>query len=346
MATTAGSPRRPTIADIAKRAGLTKAAVSFALNNQPGVSQATRERVLAIAHEIGWQPNSAARALTDGRAGAFGLVIDRPAGFLGVEPFFMQLIAGIQGELTATHTALLFSVAEDKAAEIELYRGWWARRRVDGVLVVDLHVDDPRIAVLEELGLPAVVVGAPEGSGSLPAVWTDEAAGARTIVRHFAELGHRRIAHVTGMSELWHTRLRAEALKKEAKAAGITMVAVAADYTAEGGARATGSLLRRRVRPTAVIYDNDLMAISGLGAAHRLGVEVPAQLTIAAWDDSAMCQLVHPSLTALSHDVAAYGAHAARSLLELAAGAHPGDRPEPAPTLTVRGSSAAPAPGS
>ncbi len=342
MTTAEGSPRRPTIADIAARAGLTKAAVSFALNNQPGVSKATRERVLAIAREIGWQPNSAARALTDGRAGAFGLVIDRPAGVLGAEPFFMQLIAGIQGELAAAHTALLFTVAEDRAAEIELYRSWWGQRRVDGVLVVDLHVNDPRIAALEELGLPAVVVGAPEGSGSLPAVWTDEPAGARTIVGHFAELGHQRIAHVTGMSDLWHTRLRAQALEKEAKAAGIAVVEVSADYTAEGGARATRSLLRRRVRPTAVIYDNDLMAISGLGAAQRLGIEVPGQLTIAAWDDSALCQLVHPSLTALSHDVAGYGAHAARSLLERAGGANPGDQPEPAPTLSVRDSSAPP----
>ena len=92
--------KRPTIADIARRAGVTKAAVSFALNGQPGVSAATRERILAIADEIGFQPSSAARALSDGRAGAFGLIIDRPARTLGVEPFFMQLISGIQAELS------------------------------------------------------------------------------------------------------------------------------------------------------------------------------------------------------------------------------------------------------
>ena len=97
--------KRPTIADIARRAGVTKAAVSFALNGQPGVSAATRERILAIADEIGFQPNSAARALSDGRAGAFGLIIDRPARTLGVEPCFMQLISGIQAELSGDHTA-------------------------------------------------------------------------------------------------------------------------------------------------------------------------------------------------------------------------------------------------
>src|ERR1700692_2765081 len=95
--------RRPTIADMARRAGVTKAAVSFALNGQPGVSGATRERILAIAAEIGLPPNSAPLALSDGKAGAFGLVIDRPARTLGSEVFFMQLISGIQGELALNH---------------------------------------------------------------------------------------------------------------------------------------------------------------------------------------------------------------------------------------------------
>ncbi len=153
--------KRPTIADIAQRAGVTKAAVSFALNGQPGVSAATRERILAIAQEIGFQPNSAARALTAGKAEAFGLIIDRPARTLGSEPFFMQLVSGIQVELTRQRVTLLFTMAEDQDAEIEMYRQWWAQRRVDGVFVVDLQVNDRRIAVLEELHMPAVVVGTP-----------------------------------------------------------------------------------------------------------------------------------------------------------------------------------------
>lgn len=345
MATNPRPTRRPTIADIARRAGLTKAAVSFALNDQPGVSQATREKVLAIAREIGWQPNSAARALTDGKAGAFGLVIDRPADLLGVEPFFMQLVAGIQGELATARAALLFTVAEDYHAEIELHRTWWAQRRVDGVLLVDLHVDDPRVPVLEELGVPAVVVGPPEGAGSLTSVSTDEEAAARTIVRHFAELGHVRIGHVTGMADLWHTRLRTETLAEAARAAGMRTMSVAADYTAEAGARATRTLLRRKQRPTAILYDNDLMAVSGLGEAQRMGLTVPDQLSIAAWDDSVMCRTVNPTLTALSHDVAAYGAHAARALIERAAGGDPGHRREEPATLVVRASSCPPPAG-
>src|ERR1700749_3471720 len=105
--------KRPTIPDIAQRAGVTKAAVSFALNGQPGVSAATRERILAIAAEIGFEPSSAARALSDGRAGAVGLIIDRRARTLGSETFFMQLISGIQAELTEDHITLQFAMVED-----------------------------------------------------------------------------------------------------------------------------------------------------------------------------------------------------------------------------------------
>ncbi len=335
--------KRPTIADIAQRAGVTKAAVSFALNNQPGVSPTTRQRILEIAREIGWQPNSAARALSDGRAGAFGLVIDRPAGILGAEPFFMQLIAGIQGELADRHTALLFTVAEDRAAEIELYRTWWAQRRVDGVFVVDLRIDDPRIAVLRELALPTVVLGAPEGAGGLSAVFTDDAGGARLVVDHLVKLGHRRIARVTGMTDLWHTRIRTEAFLQAAREARVDARCVTADYTAEGGADATTGLLAGAEPPTAIVYDNDLMAVSGLGAAQRVGIDVPGELSLVAWDDSVLCELVHPALTALTRDVTSYGAHAAQRLLELTDGSAAGDRGEPASVLTPRASTA-PAP--
>ena len=202
--------RRPTIADIAQRAGVTKAAVSFALNGQPGVSAATRERILAIAQEVGFQPNSAARALTAGKAEAFGLVIDRPAQTLGIEPFFMQLVSGIQAELSAHQVTLLFTVTEDTDAEIALYRRWWQQRRVDGVFVVDLQVDDRRVGVLEELRMPAVVIGTPRGSGTLPAVWQDDRAAMEAVVGHLAGLGHRRIARIGGFPRYWHSRLRTD----------------------------------------------------------------------------------------------------------------------------------------
>lgn len=331
--------KRPTIADIAQRAGVTKAAVSFALNGQPGVSAATRERILAIAAEIGFQPNSAARALTAGKAEAFGLVIDRPAGTLGIEPFFMQLVSGIQAELSREQVTLLFTMATDLDAEIEMYRRWWAQRRVDGVFVVDLQVDDRRIAILEGLHMPAVVLGTPQGAGALPAVWQDDRAGVETVVRHLAGLGHRRIARVGGYPRYWHSRLRTEAFASVAAAAGLEAVSVAADYTAEHGVQATVGLLGSAAPPTAILYDNDVMAAAGLGAAQRMGLRVPADVTLVSWDDSALCELTHPSVTALRRDIAAAGGAAARMLRELAAGGRPDNYAEAAPALEVRESS-------
>ncbi|HEX3790300.1 MAG TPA: LacI family DNA-binding transcriptional regulator [Pseudonocardiaceae bacterium] len=335
--------RRPTITDIARRAGLTKTAVSFALNGQPGVSEDTRRRVLDIAQEIGWQPHSAARALSDGRANAFGLVIDRPARMLGVEPFFMQLIAGIQGELADAHISLLFTVAQDQDAEIELYRSWWAQRRVDGVFLVNLQVDDRRVDVLAELRLPTLVIGSAEGAGDLPAVWFDEDAAVRTVVEHLVALGHRRIARVTGIPGLWHTKLRTDAFLDAASGLGVTGVCAEGDYTQDSGVRATRELLESAQPPTAIVYDNDIMAISGALTAQRMGRRLPADLSIVAWDDSPLCELVHPALTALHRDIGAHGAHAARRLMDAERGVTVGGLEE-APYLLVRRGSTGPAP--
>lgn len=119
---------------------------------------------------------------------------------------------------------------------------------------------------------------------------------------------------------------------------GVRAVSVPGDYTGEHGAAATKELLSSTRPPTAILYDNDLMAVSGLSVASQLGVHVPAQLSVVAWDDSALCELVHPSVTALHRDVAAVGAQGARSLLALAAGQDVAHRQEPEPTLQPRGS--------
>ena len=189
-----------------------------------------------------------------------------------MEPFFTQLISGIQAELSQDHTPLLFTMAEDQDAEIAMYRSWWAQRRVDGVFLVDLQVGDRRVAVLEELKMPAVVIGTPAGAGSLPAVWQDDAAATRAVVEYLAGAGHQRIARVTGIPRLWHTKIRTDAFRAATRAVGLEAVLMEGDYTGENGAEATVRLLEDRHPPTAIVYDNDLMAVSGLGAAQQKGV--------------------------------------------------------------------------
>jgi DNA-binding LacI/PurR family transcriptional regulator len=335
--------KRPTISDIAARAGLSTGAVSYALNGQPGVSEATRRKVLAIAEEIGWRPNGAARALSGAPSHNIGMVLRRPARILGVEPFFMELISGVEAELSARAHALTLQVVADVAAEIAVYRRWWAEHRVDGVLVCDLRVDDPRIQVLTELALPTVVVGALGPESELVSVWSDDAAAIVEAVEYLATLGHRHIARVAGLPDLRHTEVRTEAFEQVCRRLKLSpAVTISADYTGEDGARATRRLLSSRPRPTAVVYDNDVMAIAGLAVAHEMGIAVPADVSLVAWDDSVLCQLVHPALTALSRDIPAYGTHAARELLNLIAGRPASSIQDETAHLVPRGSTAAP----
>lgn len=335
--------KRPTIADVARRAGVSKGAVSYALNGQPGVSAATRQRILAIAAEIGFSPNSAARALSGASAKAVGLALCRPARILGIEPFFMELISGVEGELSARSYALTLQVVADQEAEIAVYRRWWGERRVDGVFVCDLRLDDGRVPVLEELQLPAVVIGGPGHTGALASIWSDDAAALVEAVEYLVALGHRRVARVGGLPGLLHTEIRTRAFAEICGRLGLAEVStVESDYTGEEGARATRRLLSSAHRPTAVIYDNDVMAIAGLSVAQEMGLSVPGDLSIVAWDDSPLCQLVHPPLTALGRDIPAYGAHAARQLLAAIAGESISGVQDETAHLTPRGSTAPP----
>ena len=335
--------KRPTIAEIAARAGVSIGAVSYALNGRPGVSAETRTRILDIANEIGWRPSVAARSLSGSRAHSVGMVIARPADTLSVEPFFMRFIAGLERELSERRTALLLQVVDDHKAAIEAMRLCWAERRIDGMVVTDLWTEDTRIPVLEELQMPAVLVGRPRTDTSLPAVWTDDAGAVEATVDYLVALGHRRVARVAGLPALDHTQVRIAAFRAAMLAHGLGGPPVLqTDFTWEEGVRATRALLSRRDRPTAILFDNDVMALAALNVAQEMGVSVPAELSIVAGDDSQLCVLVRPALTALSRDIQAYGVHTARVLLDMIDGRTPESQPEDAARLVVRASTAAP----
>jgi len=335
--------RPPTIADVARIAGVSTGAVSYALNNRPGVSQATRARVRAIADEIGFRPQRAALALKDASTLTVGMGFCRPARVLGVEPFFMELISGIESELADRSYALMLQVLPDHDAEVEMHQRWWAERRVDGVIVVDLTENDSRVTALQRHGLPAVLIGGPEGTGGLAHVWSDDVHGVEQVVSYLAGLGHRRVARVSGPPELMHTRRRDEAFLSAGARAGFNRrKPIRTDYTAEQSARATRRLLTAPTPPTAIVYDNDVMALAGLAGAHELGVRVPAEVSLVAWDDSPLTQLVHPPLTAISRDITGYGALAARQLLKVLAGEQVAGTAGTECRLTVRGTTGPP----
>lgn len=335
---------RPTIEDIARRVGVSKGAVSFALNGRPGVSEATRARILQVAEEMNWRPHTAARALGGARAGAVGLVIARPARALGVEPFFAQLLSGLQAALSGRSVALELLVVEDTAAEIEVYRRWASEHRVDGFILVDPQVRDPRMEVVAGLGVPSVVLGGPGSYGELSSVWADDREAMLAIADYLAALGHQRIAHVAGLPAFQHTRRRIRALRDAARRLGLTgITSLPTDFSDAEGAAVTRTLLSRPERPTAIVYDNDLMAVAGLGVAAEMGVAVPGEVSIVAFDDSVLTRIVHPSLTAMSRDTFALGCEVAETVLAVIA--EPGlrlNRKTPTPRLTVRESTSPP----
>jgi DNA-binding LacI/PurR family transcriptional regulator len=339
-----GPVKRPTIAEIAARAGVSIGAVSYALNGRPGVSAKTRQQIVAIADEMGWRPSIAARSLSGSRAHSVGMIIARPADTLGIEPFFMRFIAGMERELSGRRIALLLQVVEDHAAAIEAMRLLWAERRIDGMVVTDVWSDDVRIPVIEELGMPAVLAGRPPRPDSrLPAVWVDNAAGVASAVDYLVALGHRRLARVAGLPALDHTQVRIAAFREAVLGHGLGRAhIIETDFTWEDGARATRELLSRRDRPTAITFDNDVMAVAALNVAQEMGVAVPAELSIVAGDDSQLCVLVRPALTALAWDIQAFGVHTAQVLLDLIDGRSPESLRENAARLIVRASTGPP----
>jgi DNA-binding LacI/PurR family transcriptional regulator len=339
--------RRVTIADVAARAGVSPGAVSFALNNRPGVAPATRRRILDVATDLGWQPSLRARSLSRSTSFTLGLVIARSATSIGADPFFPAFVAGMNTMLAPRERSLLFTVVPDTDAEIATYRRLAAEQRVDGVILTDLLAGDPRPRLVADLGLPAVTLGRPDDAGAHPQVGSvsvDDIGGVREVMSTLIAQGHRRIAHVTGPRRYLHVRHRRDAWASALQEADLPSArCVHTDFSAGQGAGATRRLLSTtRNQPTAIVYTNDVMAIAGLAELQRRGRSVPDDVSITGFDDTDLAHHVQPPLTSVRTDVAGWGERAATALLRAAAG-EPPQHIELAPArMVARASVAAP----
>jgi DNA-binding LacI/PurR family transcriptional regulator len=340
---------KETIAGLAKRLGISKASVSYALNGQPGVSAVTRRRVLDLAEELEWYPSSSARALSRSRSGAVGMVLSADPLLIGTEPYYMGMLVGIETALAEGDIALMLRmVGKDPAQERSTYERWAGERKVDGVLVLDHLHEDPRPALLERLGLPFVLHGAPDTGG--PAAYsrttTDHAADAATIVDHLHARGHRSIAHVSGPHSFVHEEERIRGIRDRAAVFGIDAVHHEADYALESGRAAVRSVLAVPTGSpvTAVVSGNDLMSMGALLALRELGLRCPEDVAIVSWDDSLHCQLASPAVTALSRNPVMQGRVAAELLLSLMGSGVLRTRSIPRSELVVRASTTGSAP--
>lgn len=333
---------KPTISDVAARAGVSKGAVSFALNDRPGVSVETRARILSAVDELGFSPSHTARALSSSRTLSLALVLARRPDMLRADPFFPPFIAGVEKILAPADMSLILRFVSDHAAETVAYTEL-ANGRADGVIVTDIRRRDPRPALLQRLSLPAVTLNRPSRSGTTPAVCLDDSPGVRDALAHLIALGHRNIAHVGGPGHYQHVNRRRllwiEALTEAGLPPGQF---VEADFTAAGGAAATAALLSSGTPPTAVLYASDLMAVAGMAEAYRRGLSIPHDLSVVGFDDTELSAYLHPPLTTVRTDAFAWGQSAATALLAQLAGEPTPDVHLPAATFIPRESTGPP----
>lgn len=306
----------PTIFDIAREAGVSTSAVSYAVNGKAGVSDSTREHILKVARRLRYSPNSSARALASSQSQAFGLVVARPAEVVGSDRFFPAFMAGAQSFLSTRHYTLLLDilVADD---ELDHYDTLVSSGQVSGFFITDLRVDDPRLSFLAERDVAAVISGLAVPDFDFPAVTLDEDDAIREAVDELVALGHRRIAAVSGPRTMVHAMRRLTTIRSALESHGLELVEeLEGDFGGASGAEAMTRLLARKQRPTAVLFGNDQMAIAGAATASAMGYALPTDISVVGVDDIDLAGLVHPALTTISSDAFQLGRRAAEVLLD------------------------------
>ncbi|WP_020659175.1 LacI family DNA-binding transcriptional regulator [Amycolatopsis benzoatilytica] len=290
--------KRVTIAAVARLAGVSPSAVSHVFNGRPNVSEATAARIRAAADELNWRPNFASRKVSGQGGRSLGLVVARSRGTFGRDPFFMRLLAGLTEPLAEIGWALSLTLVRAEEEE-QVYRQWWGEQRVDAFLLVDVRDDDPRLALVEQLGAPAALLGAPV-PGPVAAVTVRDGTAFAEAIEHLAGLGHRSVARVTDAPGLVHTRARDKRFRAAARERGVQASLAAWKPDA---ADPVADLLGRLKGATAIIVDNETIAAEIVAHAPEVGVRVPEQLSVIAWEDSWVSAIVRPRLTAFDAPV-------------------------------------------
>jgi DNA-binding LacI/PurR family transcriptional regulator len=303
----------PDIDAVAKLAGVSTATVSRALRGLPNVSAETRARVLAAAGELDYVMSPSASRLASGQTRSIGVV----SPYLG-RWYFGQVLSGAEEVLRAAgYDVLLFALPDDGARQAFFAR-MPLRRRVDGVLILTLPLDEAEMAQLGALGLPLASVGIP-GRG-ISSVGIDDEAGARTAVNHLVNLGHERIALIGGGSEPLHFTVPHDRLAGYRGAladAGLPVLPgyeMDGQFTFVGGEAAMAGLLALPDPPTAVFAESDEMAVGAMRAVRQAGLSVPDDVSIVGFDDHELATMM--DLTTVAQPVHDQGRIAAQMLLD------------------------------
>jgi len=302
-----------TIRDIASDAGVSVATVSRALSGNGRVGEGTRERIAEAVERLGYQPNDLARSLHGGATGTIAVLVPDIT-----NPFFPELVAGIQAVANERENLLLLcQTGEDPATAVRELRHL-RRKRVDGVVLVGGLVPDDALAGAVE-GLPLVTVDRDTGLSGRWSVRADHRAGGRIATEHLVELGHERIAHVAGPEHLSVAQERLGGYRESLEASGLEAdeaLVVHGDFGEAGGHEALRTLLRRRREFSAVFCCNDLAAVGALHALDEAGFRVPDDVSLVGFDDIHLAGYLRPALTTVRQPIHDLGRRAATLLLE------------------------------
>ncbi|MFC4113175.1 LacI family DNA-binding transcriptional regulator [Nonomuraea zeae] len=334
----------PTLRDVAEAAGVHTATASRALNpkTRQQISAETARRVMRAAQALGYQPNSAARSLKTSRTSTVGLVIPDLT-----NPLFPPIVRGVESVLESSgYNVWIVNTDNDEErerAKIESLRS----RQVEGLIVATARLDHPLLQQLHEQGVTMVLINRQVGDLRIPAVTGDDATGVAAGVRHLAELGHTRIAHLSGPLSTSTGLVRSQAFRHAVRDRGLAgdaaLVVECARWSEDDGAAAMRELLERDTGCTAVVAGNDLIALGCYDVFAERGLSCPDDLSVIGFNDMPFLDKLRPPLTTVAVPHHELGAEAARMLLDCI-----GEPERPARSLLlpvsliVRGSTAPP----
>ncbi|MGW0942044.1 LacI family DNA-binding transcriptional regulator [Streptomyces sp. NPDC002623] len=309
----------PTMADVARHAGVSVATVSHVLNDTRPVLPHTRQAVLDAIDELGYTPNTLARSLVTSRTRSIGLAVSAIS-----NPYFTEILQGVEAGALEQGYSLLIADPHDEPEHERKVVQLLHERRVDGLIVAPSA--DPR-GLLSYLGrhavptvlLDRVVEAAADGAPRFDQVCAENAAPTARLVAHLAELGHRRIALVAGLPGLSTTGERISGYRHGLAAAGLPYderLLAHGDSASAGAERATAALLSQAAPPTALVTANNAMTIGALRALRDRGLSVPEDIALCCFDDFAWADVFSPRLTAIAQPSRDLGALAVRMLLE------------------------------
>ncbi len=317
--------KRATQKDVAARAGVSRATVSYVLNGRTDgtirVSDETRQKVLDAIGSLRYRVNLTARGLKTRRSHLLAVLVPD----LG-NPFYPMLIRGAQKMAHASGYRILvfdsFSTREDELDFLKMALD----RIADGLILAASYLDDSHIKILRDEGIPSVGIGPYLRNTGIDTLSIDQPAAVHALIEHLVSRGHTRVGHITGDLNNINGRIRYDAFRAEMAARGLPVDPhhiLEGDFLREGTARKVEqwlSSLAPGERPTAVFAANDLMAIEAITAARRLGLSVPEDLAVCGFDNIPEAEFVEPPLTTVGLDVEAMGRRAATLLIDRIAG--------------------------